>query len=66
MFVVFVFKIKFSPILKMIQQNYHLSVNEAKMTSLCARNCANILGFELFGPKKLLDLSRNGPWLYLA
>ena len=42
-----------------------LSVNEAKLTGLCARNCATIqqvliLKFA-FGPEKLPGLSRNGP-----
>ena len=42
-----------------------LSVNEAKLTGLCARNCATIqqvliLKFA-FGPEKLPGLSRNRP-----
>ena len=42
-----------------------LSVNEAKLTGLCARNCATIqqvliLKFA-FGPEKPAGLSRNGP-----
>jgi len=44
-----------------------LSVDEAKLTGLRARNCATIkvvwiLKFA-FGPEKLPGLSRNGPQL---
>ena len=43
-----------------------LSINEAKLTGLWARNCAAIkevliLKFA-FGPEKLPELSKNGPW----
>ena len=42
-----------------------LSVNEAKLTGLCARNCANIqqvLTLKLaFGLKKFSGFSRNEP-----
>ena len=38
MFSVFAFKIKISIILKMIEMKQ--SVNEAKLTGLCARDCA--------------------------
>ena len=43
-----------------------LSINEAKLTGLWARNCAAIkqvliLKFA-FGPEKLPELSKKGPW----
>ena len=40
-----------------------LSVNETKLTGLCARNCATIQQVLIlkFGPEKLPGLSRNGP-----
>ena len=41
-----------------------LSVNEAKLTGLCSRNCYST-GFEFkqfaLGPEKFLELSRNEP-----
>ena len=59
---VFASKIKVSIILKDVIK---LSVNEAKLTGLCGRSCANIqqvLTLKLaFGPKKFSGLSRNGP-----
>ena len=44
------------------------SVNEAKLTGLCANNCASIqqvliLKFA-FGPEKLSGLSRNVPQVF--
>ena len=40
-----------------------LTVQEAKLTGLCARNCANIQQILIeklsFGPEKFLGLSRN-------
>ena len=42
-----------------------LSVNEAKLAGLWARNCATIQQVSIskfaFGPEKLAGLSRNGP-----
>ena len=59
---VFAFKIKVLISLKIIQRLY---VNEAKLTSLWARNCASIqqvLIFKfVFGPEKFPGLSRNEP-----
>ena len=40
MFAVFAFKVKISLILKMIEMKQ--SVNETKLTGLCARDCATI------------------------
>ena len=64
-FAVFAFKFKLSKILKLIQWNYQLNNNEAKLTGLRARNCATIqkvwiLKFA-FGTEKFPGLSRNGP-----
>ena len=46
-------------------ETMNLSVNEAKLTSLWARNCAiiqQVLIFKFaFGPEKLPSLPRNGP-----
>ena len=59
MLVLFAFKIYVSIILK-------LSLNEAKLAGLWARNCATIQQVSIskfaFGPETLPGLSRNGPW----
>ena len=42
-----------------------LSVNDAKLTGLCARNCDTVQQVVIlifaFGPEKFPGLSRNGP-----
>ena len=62
-FAAFTFKMKVSIILK--SNKMKLSVNEAKLTGLWARNCATIqqvwiLKF-VFDPKSFLDFRETGP-----